>query len=258
MWQATPPAITAGEALFQSDGIYNPSTNITTWNVPYLSNLKVGSLSAITTNTGNLTVSGTIQSNTAAISGTTMTGSGGVLYSTGNFAFGNSATNISFNGTQMTLNGNVVATGNINANAVTNTLAAYTSSNVTIGYSNIGTGWTTVQTLTINSTGAPIVIWGNSNLYLGDTTSQPINSRFGYARILKDSSTVIYSNQYGSSVNTSQRIQAVVGPLIDIPTSGSHTYEYQIQITGYISPDFSFGTPALATFRSLVLMELKK
>jgi hypothetical protein len=193
-----------------------------------------------------------------AISGTTMTGSGSVIVDSGNFAFGNATTNISFNGTQMTLNGNVVATGNINNNAVTNIQAAYTSSNVTIGYSNIGTGWTTVQTLTITATGAPIVIWGNSNLYLGDTTAQPINLRFGASRILKDTSTVIYTNQYGSSIDTSQRIQAVIGPLVDTPTSGSHTYEYQIQITGYISPDFSLGTAPLATFRSLVLMELKK
>jgi hypothetical protein len=118
VWGATAPSITAGESVYQSDGVYSPSTGNTVWNVPYLSTLKVGSLSAITTNTGSLTVSGTIQSNTAAISGTTMTGSGGVLYSSGNFAFGNSTTNIAFNGTQLTLNGNVVATANINPNAV--------------------------------------------------------------------------------------------------------------------------------------------
>lgn len=118
VWGATAPTITAGESVYQSDGVYSPATGNTVWNVPYLSTLKVGSLSAISANTGSLTVTGTFQSNTAAISGTTMTGSGGVLYSTGNFAFGNSTTNISFNGTQMTLNGNVVSTQNINSNAV--------------------------------------------------------------------------------------------------------------------------------------------
>ena len=103
--------------MYQADGIYN-GTN-TLWSTPYISALKVGALSAVSTNTGSLTVSGTLQSNTAAISGTTMTGSGGVLYATGNFAFGNSTTNIAFNGSQMTLNGNVVGTININTNAVT-------------------------------------------------------------------------------------------------------------------------------------------
>lgn len=54
-WQATPPSIVAGEALFQSDGIYDPTTNLTTWYVPYLSNLKVGQLSAISANLGTIT-----------------------------------------------------------------------------------------------------------------------------------------------------------------------------------------------------------
>jgi len=54
-WQATPPSIVAGEALFQSDGIYDPVTNLTTWYVPYLSNLKVGQLSAISANLGTIT-----------------------------------------------------------------------------------------------------------------------------------------------------------------------------------------------------------
>ena len=210
-------------------------------------------LSSITVNASkNITVGN------AVVSGTTMTGSGAVLNGNGTAAIGNATTNISFNGTQMTLNGTVVETANINNNAVTNIETAYTSSAVTIGYSNTGTGWTTVQTVTIAANGRPIVIWGNSNLYLGDTTAQPINLRFGASRILRDSSTVVYSNQYGSSINTSQRIQAVVGPIVDTPTSGSHTYDYQIQITGYISPDFSIGTPPTATFRSLILMEFKR
>jgi hypothetical protein len=56
VWGATAPAIVAGESVYQSDGVYSPSTNNTVWNVPYLSTLKVGQLSAITTNTGTLTI----------------------------------------------------------------------------------------------------------------------------------------------------------------------------------------------------------
>jgi hypothetical protein len=59
VWQATPPAIVAGESVYQSDGIFSPTTGNTVWNVPYISALKVGSLSAITANMGSLT-SGTI------------------------------------------------------------------------------------------------------------------------------------------------------------------------------------------------------
>jgi hypothetical protein len=54
-WGATPPPIVAGESVYQSDGIYDPGTDLTTWNVPYLSNLKVGQLSAISANLGTIT-----------------------------------------------------------------------------------------------------------------------------------------------------------------------------------------------------------
>ena len=45
----------SSQAMFQSDGIYNPVTNQTTWGTPYLSNLKVGSLSAISADIGSIT-----------------------------------------------------------------------------------------------------------------------------------------------------------------------------------------------------------
>jgi hypothetical protein len=60
--QATVPALTAGQYLMQFDGIYNPATNQVTWSIPYVSSLKVGSLSSQSTNTGALTVTGTISS----------------------------------------------------------------------------------------------------------------------------------------------------------------------------------------------------
>ena len=47
------------QAMFQSDGIYYPVANQTIWNTPYLSNLKVGNLEAISANLGNI-ISGTI------------------------------------------------------------------------------------------------------------------------------------------------------------------------------------------------------
>lgn len=119
-WYANDPDTSSNNSLFVADGIYN-GTN-TTWSTPYIAALKVGALSAVSTNTGSLTVSGTLQSNTAAISGTTMTGSGGVLYSTGNFAFGKSTQNIVYNGTDLVLNGlanksvnQLTSSANINA-----------------------------------------------------------------------------------------------------------------------------------------------
>ena len=57
-WSASASAPAAGQTLYQSDGIYNPATNQTTWTTPYVSSLKVGSLSAITVSTGALSVDG--------------------------------------------------------------------------------------------------------------------------------------------------------------------------------------------------------
>lgn len=126
-WQATPPTLAVNEALFQSDGIYNPMTDLTTWNAPYLSNLKVGSLSAISANLGTITAGSlTAVSITGseltigvspAISGNTMTGSGAKVYTDGRFALGNSTGNIVFNGTAAYLNGFVVTTESISGSA---------------------------------------------------------------------------------------------------------------------------------------------
>jgi predicted phage tail protein len=60
--QATVPALADGQYLMQWDAIYNPTTNQKTWSIPYQSSAKFGSLSAITTNTGALTVTGPISS----------------------------------------------------------------------------------------------------------------------------------------------------------------------------------------------------
>ena len=65
VWGATPPALVAGESLYQSDGIYSTTTNQTVWNVPYLSSLKVGSLSAITANLGSVTAGNMTIGNTS-------------------------------------------------------------------------------------------------------------------------------------------------------------------------------------------------
>jgi hypothetical protein len=156
VWGATAPAIVAGESVYQSDGVYSPTTNNTVWNVPYLSNLKVGNLEAISTNTGSLTVTGTFKSNTAVISGTTMTGSGGVLYSTGLFAFGDSTSNITYNGSAININGlanfsssNFTSPSDITANTSTPfSLFTFTKKNATTGLISIGTSFEFKTSLT--------------------------------------------------------------------------------------------------------------
>lgn len=75
-----------------------------------------GALSAAT---GSFAGSLTVGSSPVQTTGPTMTGTGAVFNSNGTFAIGNSTTNIAFDNSTMKLNGNVVATANINSNAVT-------------------------------------------------------------------------------------------------------------------------------------------
>lgn len=190
VWFPTPPSIVAGESVYQSDGVYDPATNLTTWNVPYLSALKVGSLSAITTNTGNLTVTGTIQAGTAVRSGTTMTGAGFTESNDGTFALGNSTTNLSFNGSTLTMNGSFVLNGNLATNAVSTIKiqdnAVTVPSSINASTSIAGNGaYQNVLAITI------------TNTY---TTSMPVigffSARVGYASV----QTTQYRVDNGSGV----------------------------------------------------------
>jgi hypothetical protein len=69
-WVASDPTPASTNSLYQSDGIYDPVANTTAWSTPYISSLKVGTLSAITANMGTITA-GTI---TGALLRTAATG----------------------------------------------------------------------------------------------------------------------------------------------------------------------------------------
>lgn len=70
-WAASDPSPSETNALFQANGVYSPVTGNTVWSTPYLSSLKVGSLSAITANLGTVNA-GVLESSgyTAGSSGT--------------------------------------------------------------------------------------------------------------------------------------------------------------------------------------------
>ena len=118
-WGANPPSYTASQNLYQIDGIYNPSTNLTTWVAPYLATLKVGSLSAINANLGTITAgtlnavtvnSSTINAGTTppvidSTNHTISSGAGGLINPNGTFAFGTTTSNIVDDGTGVYLNG---------------------------------------------------------------------------------------------------------------------------------------------------------
>jgi hypothetical protein len=119
-WSAQVPTLTTGQQVWQSDGIFNPTNNETIWEVPYLSSLKVGNLSAISTNTGSLTVSGNVTiGNFGNIRGGQTaynTGTGFFLGYSGSaykFSIGSSTVNMLWDGTAFTVNGAAITGGTI-------------------------------------------------------------------------------------------------------------------------------------------------
>ena len=129
-WGATSPVITAGESVYQSDGVYNPVTNLTTWNVPYLSTLKVGQLSAISANLGTVTA--------GEITGTANINIAGYAVVTGNYTVLSNAASGHFNSSLSAPNG----------------VVAYASSSGTaVGGTNYGSGDGVQGTATGSGTG---------------------------------------------------------------------------------------------------------
>ncbi len=60
VWVVATPAPAAGESVWVTDGLFDPVANTTTWYAPYLASLRVGQLSAISANLGEITA-GSIQ-----------------------------------------------------------------------------------------------------------------------------------------------------------------------------------------------------
>jgi hypothetical protein len=114
-----------GEYMYQVDGILSRSSGNITWGNPYLSNLKVGSLSAITANVGNLTVAeqGNIQT-----FGKSYGDAGGFFIgydgSTNKFSIGDkllyNGTTFSLPGITIGTNGSIGGIGNGNGTIVNN------------------------------------------------------------------------------------------------------------------------------------------
>lgn len=74
VWASSDPNPSSTNTLYQTDGIYDPATGNTVWSTPYISSLKVGSLSAVTVNTGGLNLTGDLVASGGAVRGGAITG----------------------------------------------------------------------------------------------------------------------------------------------------------------------------------------
>jgi hypothetical protein len=126
---------------------------------------------------------------------------------------------------------NSVGTVKIDANAVTNLTSAYTAAayDASFGPYLAAATWNTVQTITLTTTGAPVVIKGGMNLFYNDGNSSAICQ----IKIQKDgvdwagpfmlSSPIIGTSVYFTFLGTIS--------LTDVPSAGSHTYTLQLYMT---------------------------
>jgi len=117
VWGRLVPSYTAGESIHQTDGIYNAATDLITWGTPYLSNLKVGQLSAISADLGTITAGNiTIDSSGFIRAGQTAwnTGTGFWLGYTGGtykFSLGSSTAGLNWDGTALNITGGAIDMG---------------------------------------------------------------------------------------------------------------------------------------------------
>ena len=138
VWSANPSTYNAGQNLWEIDGIYNPTTNLTLWVAPFIATLKVGSLSAISANLGTVTagtISGTnlyAGSSNPVIDSTNHTvssGSGITVNSDGTFAIGNSSANIVYDSSGTAkINATNLSAISSNLGAITAGTATFTAS----------------------------------------------------------------------------------------------------------------------------------
>jgi hypothetical protein len=169
---------------------------------------------------GNLTgASGTFGGNLAvgsnpAVSGASMTGTGAIINSGGTFALGNTTNNISFNGSNITLNGDVIATGNLKSNSVTVTSSAFTSASFQNTAENT---WQDAQTIVITTNGSQVFVTSSGRPIIGgyfDGENYP-NATVLY-RLVRDS-TVLMTGGSNPAMSYS-----------DTPATGTYTYRIQV------------------------------
>ena len=153
-WGGVDPNPTSTDSLYQADGIYDPATNITSWTTPYISSLKVGQLSAITVNTGTLTVDtgGYLKGGQTAYN----TGNGfflGYSSATYKFSIGSPTQGLTWDGSALTLSGSssIDITGKATFQGV-NPIGGGIYSAVDILTSSTGNYGLTVQSTSVQGT----------------------------------------------------------------------------------------------------------
>ena len=150
-----------------------------------------------------------------------------------------------------------VSTIKIQNQAVTIPTATYTSGgyNITLGQDNTPS----VQSITVSSSGAPILLTFSASCKLETSASSLANGNYDfYARIYRGTTLIFQAPasalQKFTSFTVGQKVFAYCGQLITTPGSGTHTFylKFNFQKSGTTNPNYTFSA------RGMSALEVKK
>lgn len=231
-WEASDPNPSSTNTLYQADGIYDPATGNTVWATPYISSLKVGTLSAVTTNTGALTVTGDLtMSATSAIragAGTYATAGGWFAgYHSGAYKL-SLGDKLTWDGSTLSINGGGTFTGALSA--ATGTFAGSLSA-ATGTFGDIGiTGMMTAAGKPSYDTGTGAML----GMYAG-------NAYFGLTSTASGSLKGMWIGTHDGVLHVTGAV--LVGATITTPTFDGFT----ASISGFGSSTVSSGSTATSS-----------
>jgi hypothetical protein len=278
VWSGTVPTFGANESIFQTDGIYSPISDNTVWGVPYLSALKVGSLSAISANLGSISSGNiTLDSSSSIKGGQTAYGVGTGFYlgySGGAYklSVGSGASSLLWNGSTLsipaiTITGQIT-TPQITPGAVSSLVTAVASSTSTnLANSSFQSTPVINAVSSFTATGANCILALTLTIDIGSIPSASVVSlglamsvyRSGGGSTLATSKIRIAKQAYGSATDG----QMITIPFISSPFDpGLTAQSYSIQgtISFYDSTGARVvpgGTPTWLSYTSGYIQELK-
>lgn len=176
--------------------------------------LNVAQLSAIAADLGSITAGDITVGTSPAISGTTMTGSGTHLYSNGRFVLGNPTTNISFDNTNLSINGSLIGTANVVANAITvsaGSTSAGSGANITVSLTAGDRVYVSGYSSTSYPTSSTTLVSRNTILTVSGAASATL-ATVGASYGLDATMTVLYCGA------------TPVSAAYTAPTTGSYTF----------------------------------
>jgi hypothetical protein len=188
-----------------------------------------------------------------AISGTSMTGTGARLYANGTMVVGNSTKNLAWNGSALTVNGDVISTGNLNTNAVTIPLGAYTAGALNVNAP--GTNGTVFVGIPNATSGKPVQLIASMLLKVAFTAPQTTTATVTHTLKLFRDAVELYSALVFSGSVTDGSYAASVPLCVSIMDTGvTSDPTYYMRVVTTVS-----GTcTSTATNSSLVAIQIKR